>query len=426
MGNPKVFIGLREIAGYFGNLKKGFDEIGVDSAFLNLGGNHFDYETGDNPKWVNVFNRIGQSLGARFSKNFLLRFIWLSTLQNILGFFAFFFAIFKYDVFILGGNSTFFFFLDYLILKLFRKKIICVYLGSDARPIYVNGFSYQNPKFGRINRFLVWLQKTIIRFSERKADFIINHPTAALFNEKDFISWLHIGIPSPTQELQKKEKRSVSAPVRIIHAPSKKGPKGTAYFEAIIKRLKLKYEIEYIEISGMPHSEVIKTISSADIALDQFFSDTPMAVFSTECSFQKVPVVVGSYYSSSINKDFDEETIPPTIFVHPDDVERKLEEIIVNEDLRRSLGEKAYNYVTNNWRCKMVAEKYMKLISGDFPSTWIFQVSQLQYIHGAGLSEDELKTKVKTFLKSGTSKALQLDDKPKLKRAYLDLINEKN
>ncbi len=425
MGQPRVFIGLREIAGYFGNLKKGFDEIKVDSAFLNLGGNRFEYDSGKNPKWVVFFNKLGKSWGARFSKNFILRFIWLSTFQNILGFFAFFFALFRYDVFVLGGNSTFFFFIDYVILKLFKKKIICVYLGSDARPMYINGFSNQNPKLAKLNRFLVWLQKRIIRFSEEKADLCINHPPTAMFHEKDFISWLHVGVPSPQPELKRREDRSNGVPVRIIHAPSKKGPKGTPYFERIIERLQKKYNIEYVEISGMPHSEVLKTIASADIALDQFFSDTPMAVFSTECSFQKVPVVVGTYYSESIKKDYAPSVIPPTVFVHPNDVESRLEELIIDSNLRRSIGEEAYTYVNKNWGCRIVAEKYLKLLNGDYPESWVFKVNDLQYINGIGLPEKNLKIKVKEFLSGGKTKALQLDDKPKLKKAYLDLINEK-
>ena len=72
----------------------------------------------------------------------------------------------------------------------------------------------------------------------------------------------------------------------------------------IIHSLKEKYSIEYIEISGIPHNEVIKIISTADIALDEFYSDTPMSVFATECAFQGVPVVVGSYYVDSIQNDY--------------------------------------------------------------------------------------------------------------------------
>ena len=425
MKKVRVFIGLREIAGYFGNLKKGFDELEVDSAFLNLGGNRFKYDEGKNPKWVQLFNKFGKNIGARFSKNFLLRFIWLSTFQNILGFFAFFFALFSYDVFVLGGNSTFFFFIDYTILKLFRKKIICVYLGSDSRPMYANGFSTQNPKLGKLNRFLVWLQKRIIKFSERKADFCINHPPSAIFHEKDFISWFHVGVPSPQPELKRRGNKSNGMPVRIIHAPSKKGPKGTVYFERIIERLQKKHTIEYVKISGVPHSEVLRTIASADIALDQFFSDTPMAVFATECSFQKVPVVVGSYYGNAILKDYKKDIIPPSVFAHPDKVEEQIEKLIVDAAYRKECGERAYNYVKKNWGSANVAKKYLKLLSGDFPKEWVFKVNDLQYINGVGFPEKNLKIKVKEFLSGGKTKALQLDDKPKLKKAYLDLINEK-
>ena len=122
MKNPRIFIGLREVSGYFSNLKKGFEEIGLDTTFLNLGGNPFNYDPGNNPKWVSILNLIGAKLGSRFSKNFILRAIWLLIFQNIF-IFAFLIAVFRYDIFIFGSHSTFFF-IDYLILKLLGKNYL--------------------------------------------------------------------------------------------------------------------------------------------------------------------------------------------------------------------------------------------------------------------------------------------------------------
>ncbi len=142
----RFFIGLREIAGCFNNLKRGFDENGVECAFLNLGGDLHNFSSSKNPRWVKVLNYIGSKIGSKFTKNFLLRFIWLAVFQNIFSLFAFFIALFKYDVFIMGSNSTFFFFLELPILKLCKKKVIYVFLGTDSRPLYLNGYVYTGGK----------------------------------------------------------------------------------------------------------------------------------------------------------------------------------------------------------------------------------------------------------------------------------------
>ena len=48
----KIFIGLFEIAGYFSNLKKGFQELGIECCFISLLPHQFEYEE---PGEVNFF-----------------------------------------------------------------------------------------------------------------------------------------------------------------------------------------------------------------------------------------------------------------------------------------------------------------------------------------------------------------------------------
>jgi glycosyltransferase involved in cell wall biosynthesis len=416
----KVFIGLREIAGYFSSLKKGFDESGVECAFLNLGGNKFNYASGKNPKWVSVFNYIGTNIGSKFSKNFILRFLWLVLFQNLFSFIAFFIAFFKYDVFIFGSNSTFFFFLELPILKLFKKKIIYVFLGTDSRPIYLNGYVYS----GGANLFLMMLltkiQKKVITIIEKYATVIINHPPQAYFHEKLFISSLMVGIPQ--EPLDKGKSAGINKTIRIIHIPSKAGPKGSIQFCEMINRLKEKYNIDYVEISGIPHNEVLNIIRGADFALDELYSDTPMAVFATECAFQGVPVIVGSYYAQTIQDDYIKAQLPPSMFVLPENVEKAIERLIIDTAYREELGRQAYNFVSINWSAKVVAEKYMQLIRGDFPKQWLYDPQNITYLYGCGLSQEQVKKNINSFVEKGSIKSLCLKDKPNLEDKYLKMV----
>lgn len=420
----KVFIGLREVAGYFSNLKAGFEEIGIYAVFLNLGGNRFNYSEGKNPRWILVLNYIGRKIGSNFSNNFVLRFIWLTVFQNIFSLVALFIALFKYDVFIMGSNSTFFYFLELPFLKLLKKKIIYVFLGSDSRPLYLNGYAYN----GRTNpNFLILLtkiQKQVVKIIEKYADIVINHPPQAHFHEKPFVSFLKIGIPykEENKSVELKNLRIHPKTIKIVHIPSKSGPKGSEKFKDIIIKLKEIYLIEYIEISGIPNSKVIDIISNADIAFDEFYSDTPMSVFGTECAFQGVPVVVGSYYAAYINQDYKKLMQPPSMFVLPEDLEQAIIKLIIDIEYREQLGKDAFDFVSHNWLAKIVAKKYLKLISGDFPKKWLYDPYSLSYIYGCGLSKDQVTKNISTFVDKRGIKALCLMDKPHLEREFLDII----
>ncbi len=422
---PRVFIGLREVAGYFSGLKNGFDLEGIDCAFMNLGGNRFNYESGKNPKWVKLFNKIGQKIGSLSSKNFILRFIWLSTFQNIFSLIAFFIAIFRYDVFIFGGSSTFFFFIDYYILKLLGKKVICVYLGSDSRPVYLNGYAFNGEGNLKALKLLTRIQKFTVRVAERNADFIIQHPPQSQFNIKPFISWLDIGIPCTTPDLVSKVPNPNNK-IKIVHVPSKTGPKGSHLFQEIVDNLKKKYEFEYVKISGVSHHKVLELISTADLALDEFYSDTPMAVFATECAFQKVPVVVGSFYANDIKFDYEPAQLPPSAFVLPENIEEAIEELILNKEKRDKLGQEAFNYVTENWSSNIVARKFLSLINNDFPKSWIYDPMKFNYYWGCGLNKEQLLKNLKALYTGKENKrGWMLEEKPLLNDEYLNMINEK-
>ena len=424
MKKPRVFIGLREVAGYFSNLNKGFEEIGLDSAFLNLGGNPFNYDLGTNPKWVTALNFIGAKFGAKFGKNFILRAIWLLIFQNIFSFFAFLIAVFRYDIFIFGSHSTFFFFLDYIVLKLLGKKIICVYLGSDTRPVFLNGYAFTGNGNIRALRLITKCQKLVINISELFSDISINHPPFGQFHKKEFFKHLSLGIPTLVPSIKVKSERNKK--IKIIHCPSKALPKGSHLFAEIIKRLKFKYDIEYIKASGIPHREVLNLIATADIALDEFYSDTPLAVFASECASLKVPVVVGSYYTIEIKNDYDEKKLPPSAFVHPSEIEKTIEGLIVDKAKRKKLGEEAFRFIQNNWSPADVAKKYIKLINNDYPNEWRYNPKNNKYLYGCGLSEEQLSINLKKFSKGKKGlNAFFLKDKPLINDEYFKIINEK-
>lgn len=428
---PRIFIGLREIAGYFHNLKKGFDTLGIDSVFVNLNGNPFQYGTDNNPPWINALNNYSQKIGMMFFGNWFLRVIWVFFLQNIISLFLLPWALLRFNVFIFASNSTFFFFIDLLFLKLFGKKVIYVFLGSESRPVYLNGYVIKNDKSSSvlIGIIVTRIQKIMISIIERFANYIINIPPQAHFHTRPFIYSLCIGLPhdivtSATSSDCTLNNNSGEKIIRILHAPSKPEPKGTPVIRQAVQSLKQKgYSIDYLEITGRPNSEVLQELERCDFIVDEIYSDTPMAVFAMEAALAGKPAVVGSYYVNQIKDDLPVGNMPPSMFCHPDHLESVMEKLIVDNQFREELGNKAREFVMTNWTAIKVAQHYLMLINGNFPDEWLYDPRNIRYLHGCGLSEAKAKKIIAAFLKKGGRRSLCLSDKPELEEIFVQFAS---
>ena len=424
----KIFIGLRELSGYYHNLKQGFDALGIETVFVNLSGHPYQYGTDANPAWINGINRMAQKIGTRFFSSWTLRILWTCFFQNIISLFLFFWALFKFDAFIFGSNSTFFFFLDLPILKLCGKKIIYVFHGSEARPVYLNGYVMKDDRKTTIwlGIVLARIQKLMIALIDRFADCSINIPPQAYFHTRPFVSWLMVGVPhhitaaKPILDFSKRSDTSV----RILHAPSKPGPKGTPVIRQAIQTLKEKgHQIDYVEITGRPNREVLEELERCDFVVDEIYSDTPMAVFATEAAFAGKPTIVGGYYARDIIKDVPVACIPPSLFCHPDDLERSIEKMVTDKTYREELGKKAFEFVRTHWSAKMVAARYMQLIKDDIPKEWFYDPYQIRYLHGCGLSEEKARRIIRGFITVAGPGALCLRDKPELVQLFIQFAS---
>ena len=429
--HPRIFIGLRELSGYYHHLKKGFDTLGLESVFVNLSGHPYQYGTDDNPPMINIINRIAQKIGSHFNGNWVTRVIWVVFLQNIISLFLLPWALFRFDVFIFASNSTFFFFIDLPILKLFGKKVIYVFHGSEARPVYLNGYVIKNDSlsFILVGIVVARIQKIMISVIDRFADYVINIPPQAYFHSRPFISWWMIGVPHDVKDTNhiSPSRKFLSASIRILHAPSKPEPKGTPVIRQAVQSLKQKgHSIDYVEITGRPNSEVLQELAKCDFIVDEIYSDTPMAVFATEAAFAGKPAVVGSYYVNQIKDDLPTDNMPPSMFCHPDLLEASMEKLIVDHQFREELGKKAQEFVITNWSAKKVAQHYLMLIDGNLPREWLYDPHNIRYLHGCGLSEAKAKKIIASFLKTGGRKSLCLSDKPELEEFFVQFSSADN
>jgi len=420
----RISIGPGEIAGYFSNLKSGFDDLGVPCEHFSLLPNKFGYPESD------YFLRgIYLKLSKLSLINSILTNAFIYPLQVLLRLVIFVYAIIRYDVFIFSGFGSFFKFYELPLLKLLKRKVIVVYLGSDARPSYLSGRYLDDFEKdfepSELNQEVV-RQVRLIRKVEKYADIIVNHTATSQLFLRNFVRLHAVGMPVRGLKVAQFEVSNQSNSVRILHAPSRPNAKGTFFFRQVIEELRIEgYSIDFVELINVPNCVVLEELSRCDFVLDELFSDVPMAMLATEAAMYAKPVVVGGYYAEQYVRDNPSSGYPPALFVLPSEIKNTVRKLIDEEVFRLKLGKQAASFIEKKWSAKVVAGNYMRLVDvKKIPSDWICNPLNLSNYWGWGLSKQNWRAQLSKYISLCGSASLQLEHHPHLKQEILNEVEK--
>ncbi len=425
----KIFIGPIEVAGYYRNLSNGLKKLGVKVDFITYETHHFGYG-GENyqPFLLKSLNYLSKIQGKRLIQRFRINFL-VSILKKIIRITWVISTIYKYDIFIfsygyslLPNNS------DLFLIRFFNKKIISnLAHGSEARPAYIDGFS-QN-KYGEFPtisniKSINDTRKKLVQRHFKFATVVLGAPFSNIhFGVTHFINTFCIGIPFPPSQplIPKVLNRNVcNERIRILHSPSHSFAKGSLKISQAINNLISKgHKIDFILIQNKSNKEVLSEIEKCDFVVDQIYSDTPMATFAMEAAWFAKPAIVGGYRLNDLKKYIPIDMVPPSKICHPDYIENAIEELINNVEQRISLGKKAQEFVQKKWNDIEIAKKYLRIINNDIPEEWWINPKDVQYLEGAGQSQERTKQNIQELVKNYGTDALQLSHRPDLESAFL-------
>ena len=426
MAGRRVFIGPGEIAGYFNGLNRGLKAIGMDVSYFPLDENKFGYSYNQT-----VVERI-------YCKFTLLRKSKITKVIGIFGqasirLFIFVYALFKADFFIFNGFRPFLTFYELRILRFFGKKIIVVYLGSDARPSFLSGRMKDDLDKHNHNKLLhdcykdVLRRKRNIELVEEAADFIINHTATSQFFSIKQIRFTKIGIPlnvKSSSSDKRVHRRTVPRKIRVLHAPSRPLAKGSKIVENLVLSAKNNgLDCELIKLINVPNSEVLNVISTADFVFDEVYSDTPLGVLGAEAASLGIPCLVSGYVVGTELGDEMLKDIYNPNFVNPAGLEREFTKLIIDHAYRSHCGKLLQREFLNKWGEKIVAQRFLKIIEDDVPKSWFFSPFEKQYLHGWGLSKYELTDHLINYIKEYNARGLHLDHNPELKNIIMRFVD---
>ncbi|HYN68595.1 MAG TPA: hypothetical protein VEX41_00095 [Candidatus Eisenbacteria bacterium] len=415
----RAFLGLTEIAGYFGALSVGLERAGIPCYQLDESHDPFSYR-GSGPQ-----TRIGALLGrlqggsgsgprAIFTGPLILAVRIARLLHRLL---VLAYALLRCDIFILNGYG-FFRARELVLLRMLRKKVVWVFTGSDHRPPYLNARAVRASwpqTVAPLIRDTAWLRRRI-RLIEGSKAIIIAHSASAQLHARPFVQFLAVGIPVDIPpDVKPGAGRPPEDPVRLVHSPSDPLGKGTDRIRSIVDELRSEgLAIDYVEIIGRPHREVLQALANADILVDEVYSDTPLGVLGTEAAWYGVPTISGGYYADELHHDLPHDLIPPCLFVPPDGLSEAVRRLVVDRGARLALGARAAQFVRSRWTPELVAQRYLQVIDGRAPTSWIFDPRNLSYVGGWGMP-DQLRQEVASAVaETAGVVALGLDGTPQL------------
>jgi len=413
----KIFLGFREFANQYRLLERGFNKIHIKAKFYDLQPQFF-YEQ-KKCYYFDIIRLLNKKRSVSYNKSIFKKALWL-LLHHIFVLPIFIYVLLKYNVFIFSNAESFFYnYFDYYIIKLFKKKLLCVFHGGESRPPYVCGISYA--KYGdNVEDYvkITKIKKSKIIKIEKYADFIINAHTMSQFNTTTCIHLHALGFPFEQKNINIAIKKNDNNTIKIIHCPSSPEWKGTNEIRLIINDIiKSGYNITYEEYSKVPNKVILEKIASCDIVVDQMYSDFAYTGLALEASALGKPCILGGYaYDQWENL---QHFLPGTIYVHPSKIKEAIILLITDKNYREQVGQKAKHFVENYLSEIKVAERYLKVINNNYPKDWEYNPNECFYIKGVGNNEEKFRVIVKTMIEKYGINSLQIYDKPKLQNCYI-------
>jgi glycosyltransferase involved in cell wall biosynthesis len=427
----RIFIGIGETSGFYTRLYQGFCEKNINCFYALLNSNKHNYQGVISDNFITKRCRHYYDSASKQSNSFVRLFLKL--IANFYKLLVFIWSFVSYDTFIFTQCRCFWGVSELALYHLFRKKTIIVNLGSMTRYPFADGNDMKGIISGKqlstedIIKKLKEKTKLIGQI-EKYVDYFVNLPAQAQMGSREFINFGQIGLPmdfSISDNDKYKSKDDIK--IRILHAPSYIGVKGSEEFRAIINSIKDRYDIEYTEITGKTNSEVLEEIKKTDFILDELYSDTPMATFAMEAASMAKPAVIGSYFAGLHSKYYDSNMLPPSMFVQPPDIKSAIITMLENRTLREELGNQAQKFVFENYNTSTVAQKFIAIINGECPKSWFINPNDMNYIWGWGLKDEEVLNNVQQLInKYGTTCLKECGVKATHIDLYIRKLEEKN
>lgn len=186
--------------------------------------------------------------------------------------------------------------LEFKFLKSKRKKIVCMFVGSDIRSLELRKKLYKKLNIDGSANYLDKINnekevKEVARVADKFADVIFSASVdqVSYLKSKQYFPFFYYNKNNFYHNDDKFYNK-----IKIIHAPSNPVIKGTQVVRAAIKKLELEgYSFEYLEMQNMDNSILLEHLKSSHIVLNEFYAFA-LGVLSIEAMANHCAVLTSS------------------------------------------------------------------------------------------------------------------------------------
>lgn len=253
--------------------------------------------------------------------------------------------------------------IDLPLYSFFNKKVIMEYLGWDVQ---LYQYSINKYKITNASTYKPDPPEVQIRNDEKKlkrlayetkyVDFqIVCSPKYSEFVPNSYLLPLAVDLGTFVfQPLQ-----MISSPIKIMHAPTSKGNKGTANIINAVNKLKFEgFNIDFILVEKVSHKELINYYKESDIFIDQILggwygtaSIEAMAIGRPTICFLR-----GEYFNYI---DYGEQI--PIINANPNTIYEVLKDILKKVNELPEIGRKSREFVEKYHDVRNVTKKLIDI-----------------------------------------------------------------
>lgn len=256
--------------------------------------------------------------------------------------------------------------IDLPFYRFFGKKVIMEYLGNDIRHYKTlverynlsknHDFFQQMEEHDRKTAKRIKNEK---KYLDYKLCCLPNHIDLAKSYNYCINEVLPLSLNINDIKYKELKNKTPDKLLKILHAPTKRGFKGTIYIERAIATLQKEgYAIDFKIAEGITHKELFKEYEQCDIFIDQISvgwygtaSLESMAVGRPTCAY------IDERYFQYIN--YADEI--PVINVTPENVTDKLRELINNREQLPDIGKRSREFVEKYHDVKNVTKKLIDI-----------------------------------------------------------------
>lgn len=271
-------------------------------------------------------------------------------------------CFFKYDIFhFFFGKTLFPMQLDLPLYKLFGKKVIMEYLGYDVQ-LYeksVKKYKITNVKYYYSKDLSLKKDKIKKKRLKWESKFVSKQLVCAPYLSEFVPGSEVLPLAIDLNEYKYSQLEMNTNYIKIMHAPTHTGNKGTVYIEKAINRLiKEGYKILYMRIQNVPHSELKKKYYECDIFVDQVVGGWygTAAIEAMAVGRPTVCFIRKSYFKYI---DYGEKI--PIINANPQNLYSILKHYINNKDLLPEFGIKSRKFVEEIHDVEKITNKMIQI-----------------------------------------------------------------